>query len=168
MFFLLSLLIGAQTASGSQVGADDVQTLIETNGATKALSVLWEDDLKWEALSKGIATGKATWLRIAAELRAVSDAGTTESLEEAVQEALPNNSAGVLRLVAASVFTVRDVCGMYGFGQIEDRRPVPVLLGLVDKRIAAVSRVPVQELKTVRDTCLNELRNLRRDLQRSK
>jgi len=165
VFAALMVAIVLQSASGVALHASDVRNLITRQGAAGALSSLFQDDSKWDAVLEGVATGTPEWLSIAADLRSVSDAHATETLVMAIQEALPKSPRGVLRLVTRGTFTTTDACGMYGFGQIEDERPVSLLLGLVDKRIAAVSHVDASELATARQACLQELRILRRDLQ---
>jgi len=64
-------------------------------GAAAALSLLFDDDSKWDVVLEGVATGTPEWLSIAADLRSVSDAHATETLVMAVQEALPNSPRGV-------------------------------------------------------------------------
>lgn len=161
---ILLVLAGAASSPESAKRLGDVRSLIAAQGARQALSLLFTDDKKWELLLDDIATGTPGWLSVAAELRSVSDAHASETLAMAVQEALPRNPVGVLDLVAAQRFSLADACGMYGFGQIEDERPMSAILGLVDKRTEAVSRVRKSRLATVRDGCLVELKSLRADL----
>jgi len=160
---LVFAMFGTQTASGSQVSAREVQRVIDTKGAHDAVWQFFDDD-ELAAVGRGIATGAEDWLKIARELYAVSDAGASEHLVDAIQEALPKNPAGVLRLVAAGGFEITHACGGYGFGQYDDERPTTVILGLVDRRIVAVSRVRQPDLAHHRDACLTELRRLRRTL----
>jgi len=79
----------------------------------------------------------------------------------AIQEALPKNPTGGLRLLSRGAVSVADACGMYGFGQIEDERPTTVVLRMVDRRIDAVGHVRAPELIAARDACVAELRSLR-------
>lgn len=112
-------------------------------------------------MANAIGTGEPEWLRVAQRLRPGSDAASGEILCMAVQEALPKNASGVLSLVHQGAFSVENACAMYGFGQIEDERPVSVLLGLVDLRVRAVESVRDAELALERDACLQALRKLR-------
>ncbi len=162
---ILLVLVGPSAPQESAKRLGEVRGFIQANGARQALSTLFADDQRWDLMLDDIATGTQEWLSVAAELRAVSDAHAGATLAMAIQEALPRNPVGVLGLVAAQRFTVADACGMYGFGQIEDERPMRVLLGLVDKRTDAVSRVTKRGLSAVRDGCLKELRSLRVALQ---
>lgn len=168
MVFALMVVVAFQSAPGVVLRAADVRSLLTRQGADRALSLLFDDDSKWDAVLEGVATGTPEWLSVAADLRAVSDAHATETLVMAIQEALPKSPRGVLRLVTRRAFTAGDACGGYGFGQIEDERPLTLLLGLVYKRITAVSHVAGLELAAARQACLQELGMLRRDLQGQK
>jgi hypothetical protein len=68
-------------------------------------------------------------------------------------------------LIREDGFSAQQACGMYGFGQIEDRRPATVILGLVDLRLRAVVAVADPQLEEPRGQCLAELRQLRDRLQ---
>jgi hypothetical protein len=144
----------------------EVRTLIADLGPRDALRSLFQDLSRWKVLLEDIATGESEWLGVAAEFRAESDAYASETLTMAIQEALPENPTGVLQLVAAGKFDVHDACGMYGFGQIEDERPLSVILALVDKRTDAVSGIAKPELAAARDGCLWELARLRAILEK--
>ena len=155
------LLLGCVLSTAGEpekLTASSVQRLIDHQGPRATLEQLFARSEN--ALADGIATGGAAWLRVAAQLRPVSDGASAEVLCMAIQEALPRNPTGVLGLVHRGVFTARDACGMYGFGQIEDQRPTAVLLGLVDGRIRAVRGVR-GDLANERDACLSDLSILR-------
>jgi len=124
------------------------------------------DDARWDSLLEQVGSGTREWLAVAAQLRPVSDAHASETLDMAIQEALPHNAAGVLALVAAGVFDADSACSMYGFGQIEDERPPSEVLILVEKRIVAVSAVRTPKLASARDACLGKLKALRADLKK--
>jgi hypothetical protein len=157
-----------QLASPRSLQLADIERMMQTDGAKKTLSFLFDDDRRWDRVLTSIATGQRAWLNVAAKLRDVSDAHASETLDMAVQEALLKNPLEVLRLVSHGSFDVNNACGNYGFGQIEDERPNRVLVGLVDKRISAVSRVNASELIAVRDSCLEQLRRLRGSLQKAR
>lgn len=163
---VLLVLVVAAPSQQSAKHLVEVRDVIAAQGARQALSTLFADGARWDSLLDQVASGQEGWLGVAAQLRRVSDAHASETLDMAVQEALPHNAAGVLELVAAGAFTVQGACAMYGFGQIEDQRPVPVLVGLVDKRTAAVSAARKARLASVRDGCLKELKALREHLQK--
>lgn len=152
-------------APAPDLTATQVHELIDAKGARGAVAQLFDSDAHEMALANGIGTGESEWLRVAQRLRPGSDAASGEILCTAVQEALPKNPAGVLSLVHQGAFSVENACAMYGFGQIEDERPVPVLLGLVDVRVRAVESVRSAELALEREACLGALRKLREVLQ---
>ena len=156
---MIVLAFVAFLAAGPADRLVEVRNVLKIRGRGAA-SFLFSDDQRWDRLLRDIATGHKDWLAIAAELRAGADGGAGETLTMAMQEALPRNPVGVLRLVSLGRFDV-GVCGNYGFGQIEDERPVAVLLGLVAKRVEAVSRVKSEELRAARTACLDELAKLR-------
>ncbi len=122
---LLALVLVAQTSQGSSTFLSEVRELIAAQGPKGALSTLFGDNARWEAVLGAVATGKKEWLSVAAQLRPASDAHATETLNMAIQEALPHNSVAVLELVASGIFSAHEACGMYGFGQIQDGRPEP-------------------------------------------
>ena len=161
---MIALAIVALLAAGSGDRLVEVRDVLKVHGRGAA-SFLFQDDQRWDRLLRDIATGQKEWLAIAAELRAGADGGAGETLSMAVQEALPRNPVGVLRLVSLGRFDVQGVCGNYGFGQIEDERPVSVLLGLVAKRVEAVSRVKNEDLRVARAACLDELAKQQRLLK---
>ena len=168
MLNLLGTLVLMSAAPAKSVSLEEVQALIAEKGPRGTIHQLFEDDERWDQFLEIIATGKKEWLTIAAQLRPATDAHASETLDMALQEALPRNPAGVLDLVATDVVSVSQVCGMYGFGQIEDERPNTVLVALVDKRIAAVSALKQPTLSGVRNACLEELQALRVLLEKSK
>jgi hypothetical protein len=159
----LALIVGAPQAM--HVSSEEVRTSIAEKGARATLRALLADEERWDQLIGEIGSGKSDWLEVAVQLRTVSDAHATETLDMALQEALPANPTGVLNLVRRGAFTAHEVCGMYGFGQIEDERPVSELVLLVDRRIAAVSVIAKPELAATRNHCLDELRLLRSRLR---
>jgi hypothetical protein len=69
-------------------------------------------------------------------------------------------------LVHRATFGVVDACGGYGFGQIEDERPTPVLLRLFDKRLKAVRAVRDPHLASEQQACVEALGSLRSPLER--
>jgi hypothetical protein len=162
---ILLALATAASSPDSTKRLAEVRGLMATRGPRQTLSSLFAQDDRWDLLLDDIATGKTDWLSVAAELRAVSDAHASETLAMAIQEALPRNPTGVLDLIATQRLEIAVACSGYGFGQIEDERPISEILGLVDKRVQAVSRVRRTSLAAARDGCLTELKSLRTSLQ---
>jgi hypothetical protein len=147
-----------------------IKSEISREGPTQVLRRLFEDDSAWETVGRGIGSGSGQWLQVAAQLRSVSDAGASEGLTEAVQEALVHAPNAVLALActvpATRCFRVEDVCGGYGPGQIEDERPLATILALVKKRKHVVKGVQEGNLAAKRQICLDQLDALERSLRR--
>lgn len=148
---------------GTRVELHHVQESLRSVGPKGTLRFLFDDQARWDSVLSAVGDGQDSWLEIAGALREVSDAHASETLDMAIQEALPLNPVGVLTLVEHGTFTVDGACGMYGFGQIEDERPRAVIVGLVDRRIEAVSKVQQSSLKVVTSACLAELARLREE-----
>ena len=123
MFFACGLC--PASAGQPRLAASAVREMIRTEGADKAVRRLFEDRATEGALLNGIGTGGAGWLRVAQELRPVSDGAASEGLDIAIQDALPN-PVGVLTLVRKGAFSATSACGNYG----SDERPMPVILPL--------------------------------------
>lgn len=138
-----------------------VQESLRSVGPKGTLRLLFDDEARWDSFLEAVGKGDDSWLEVAASLREVSDAHASETLDMAIQEALPLNPVGVLTFVRRGSFTVDGASGMYGFGQIEDERPKAVIVGLVDTRIDAVSKVQQPTLDPVKTECLAELVKLR-------
>jgi len=85
--------------------ADELNSAIDREGAK---AVLWEglwsegNGNVFESLMGKIQSGDAKWLRLAARLRPVSDAGASEQLDAAVSDALPRAPGRVLRVTTLS------------------------------------------------------------------
>jgi hypothetical protein len=158
-----AILLGAASATARAASLAEVQTLIATKGADAAVRELFDGD--WEALLQSVATGSDAWLAVATELRPVTDGASSETMGMALQEALLRNPSSVLGLVAKGRLGSADVCRGYGFEQ--DPEPsTAVLIGLLDKRIKAVTAIRHSTLKVARDACLKELREFRAHLQK--
>jgi hypothetical protein len=165
-FVLATLFMAAWAASASErLNALDVHALIKKLGASEALQQLFGDVKSEKGLADCIATGRPDWLDIAAELRPVSDGAASEVLCISMQGALPRNPVGVLNLVREGIFGIKEACGGYGVGQIEDQRPTELILGLVDLRLRIIDSVTEPSLKQQKTLCLRELKLLRTRLE---
>jgi hypothetical protein len=97
---VLTFVVAIQSAPLQRLLLSDVQRQIANDGPAKTLESLFRDDARWDGVLNGVASGEIGWLGVAATLRPVSDAHASETLEMAIQEALPKNPAGVLRLLS--------------------------------------------------------------------
>jgi hypothetical protein len=108
----------------------------------------------WNHAITEIESGDANWLAIAKELRAGSDAGNTESIYVAVSHAALNAPARVLRMIG-DAFPMAVVCTM------PDIEPTAASLAAYIRRAeAAMASVQDPSLKTKRDQCVSEYRQL--------
>ena len=164
MVQLLMVVLALVQDPEPRVDLTQVQESLRSLGPKGTLHLLFDDGARWDSFLDAVGKGDDSWLEVAANLREVSDAHASETLDMAIQEALPLNPNSVLILVQRGSFTVDSACGMYGFGQIEDERPKPVIVGLVDRRIDSVSKVEQPMLKAVKTKCLAELVKLRAEV----
>lgn len=84
---------------------------IEENGATKTRDLILKNRKLENSFLKGIASGEAEWLVVAAKMRKVSDAGFTEGILIAMSEALTKNPVPVLKLIGPE-FPVDQICSV--------------------------------------------------------
>ena len=110
MFFVCGLC--PASAGQPQLTASAVREMIRTEGADKAVRRLFEDRTTEGVLLNGIGTGGAGWLRVAQELRPVSDGAASEGLDIAIQDALARNPVGVLTLVRKGAFSETSACAV--------------------------------------------------------
>jgi hypothetical protein len=161
---LLIVVSALVQGPGPEVDLTQVQESLRSLGPKGTLHLLFDDGARWDSFLDVVGKGDDAWLEVAANLREVSDAHASETLDMAIQEALPVNPSSVLTSVQRGSFTVDGACGMYGFGQIEDQRPKAVIVGLVDRRIDSVSKVEQPTLEAVKTQCLAELVKLRAEI----
>jgi hypothetical protein len=144
--------------------AKGVAQLVGEKGSKQAVRSLFSDPLTWNDVLQGIGTGRNEWLALAPMLRPGTDGASAEELAMALQAALPIAPARVLDMTSiqddVKTFPVRDACGGYGFGQIEDTRPKTTILGLIRQRQGAVTKVTDAALAERRAECLRELGRL--------
>jgi hypothetical protein len=79
------------------VSPSDSHRQIRDQGLAKTHVALSSDEARWQEILTEIATGATPWLDAGATLRRASDGHVSETLDMAIQEALPQSSAAVLR-----------------------------------------------------------------------
>jgi hypothetical protein len=154
-----------------------VEAQIRTRGARavlRELYVSWEDGLFtaagekppfdcWGAVLAHISSGSAAWLEIGWKLRQGSDAGASQMLYQAIDDALDTNPASVLRLVEAkpSRLSLMDLCGSQ----------IPVWADSLETAQAAIARrrlslskVSDPALSKPKSQCLALLAGLEKEL----
>jgi hypothetical protein len=150
-------------AADRRVTASSVMTLVQQKGASGALDMLF-GSAQWDSVLDGIAGGGAGWLRVAAALRPVSDAGASEDLHQAISEALGTNAPGVLRLVKDGAVAAEDACLLYGFMTQTPAANKAKLQHFVARRRKAVSAVTDPVLAKPKSECLAQLDRAERDI----
>jgi hypothetical protein len=131
---------------------------IANRGADKVTAELMkqEDPDPWASIEDHVASGDARWLELADQLRRYTDAGVSESLDNAVSEALSKNPAAVLRILSGDPgkgFAVRHVCSTETF--IEP--PPGKMRRYLRQARFAVERVTEPQLEKVKQACLESL-----------
>jgi hypothetical protein len=161
LMFVVSVSGSASSDRGRQLGAQAIAERVHDQGAKAVVRLLISDRTKWSHVLRSIASGREAWLSVAALLRPGTDGASGLELVMALQEALPSAPADVLGVTSieggTETFSVKDACGGYGFGQIEDARATEAIVELVRKRKLAVSKVARASLLERQRSCLREL-----------
>jgi hypothetical protein len=103
----------------------------------------------------GISAGNDQWLAVVPLLSTGTDASTSESLRDAMVEALPRNAAGVLRVLGerqTSDMLRENVC------LAPDQDPGPAVRTYLTTAMAAVEAVNDPALQAAKTSCLAKLR----------
>lgn len=95
----------APTTAAGAITPQEVRAMIERDGARAAVRTLDEGGTvaapsRLSIAMQGISSGEQGWLDIVPLLRQGTDGETGQGLTMSLADALPNNAAGVLRLIA--------------------------------------------------------------------
>lgn len=135
--------------------AAEVAASLVRYGPRATVSALW-DKRRWDYVSDRIGAGDAAWVALAPRLAAGADAGIAEDLPVALAFALPRNAPAVLAALASGAFDVDEVCGApFIENTVSD---IPAYRRQAQ---AAVLRVAVPRLASVRAACLRALESER-------
>ena len=137
---------------------------IKSRGARAVVDSLWADDGHWDTVMINVAGGTAEWLDVAAALHPGTDAGASETLDEAIFLALKPAPVAVLRLLKDGVFDTNFVCSSNigtDYSPKESRR-------FVRDRIKVLAAVTELDVAGTRDRCLQGLRGALKILAISK
>ena len=107
------------------------------------MQLLFEDDATWDLVLKGVASGRADWLRVAKELRPFTDAHASETLGMAIEDALVPAPKLALELFGV------EACGDSGLA-MEQPSSLAHVLREVAKRKNAVATIQSQALASVK------------------
>lgn len=155
---LVMILAAASISWPSHPTVEQVEKAIQERGASAVVDELnhQEGTSAWESIEDRVATGNGRWLRIAQQLRPYTDAGTSESLDNSIAEALPKNAEGVLAMLGkdqSKEFTTDRVCSGETF--IEVSRTT--LRRHLRAGITAVEKVNDPKLQPVKEACVAAL-----------
>lgn len=113
LFIVLSLVSISSFAKPLSLPLSSKAVLesIEADGPKKTRDVLSKNKKLETSFLKGISSGEADWLVVAAKMRKVSDSGFTHGILIAMSEALTKNPVDVLKLIGPE-FPIDKVCSV--------------------------------------------------------
>jgi hypothetical protein len=158
LLFTLCAELGATDSTAIRAG--QVLADIKVRGPAAVVKSLWEPAQKWGEVMKRISTGQQAWLDVAVALRPGTDAGASETLEDAVFLALKPSPVAVLRLLAGHPFDTVFVCS----GNIADEYSEKEARRFIRDRIKILTGVSDPTVRAARDECVKRLRAALRDV----
>jgi hypothetical protein len=146
----------AAGAAGS-VTPDQFRAMMQRDGARQTVQALDRDTASTVLgqVYDGISAGNDQWLAIVPLLSTGTDASTSESLRDAMVDALPRNAAGVLRVLGdrqTSDILQEDVC------RGPDQEPGPEVRTYLTNATRTVEAVNDPALQAMKTACLAKLR----------
>ncbi len=146
----------AATPTGA-ITPQELRAMIERDGARAAVRTLNEGGTeaapnRLAIAMQGISSGDQAWLDIVPLLRQGTDGETGEGLSMSLADALPNNAAGVLRLIAGGE-DAPSICD----GQLSVNTPEAARAAR-QAAIPAVEGVTDPALQQAKTACLTVLR----------
>lgn len=164
LLFGISAVSIAATSSSASLHASGVLAAVRARGPHAVVAALWSDDGRWNQVMTNIGSGRPEWLNVAVALRPGTDAGTAETLDEAIFFALRTAPAAVLKLLKDGRFDTKFVCSSNvgtDYTPTASRR-------FIRERIKVLSDLSDAELLATRDQCLAGLRAALADFGSSK
>jgi hypothetical protein len=147
----------ASTTNRTQdLSTHEIREMMSIYGVKGTVEKLYGDPDRWSDLLRQIASGKDEWLKLAVDLRAGSDAGTSAMLKYAIGEALENAPEIVLKS-GVDECNLADICRG---PDIDDSRysSYEKALNAVNRRIEALGRIQNQSIDTKRNFCIQKLK----------
>lgn len=142
---MLACVLTALAASPGSLSSDVLLQRIKQQGGQRTLAELWQDRQAFDGILNRIATGELQWLEVARRLRPFSDAGASESIDEAVARALPAQPHRVLSLVGHG-FELEHICTSPfiepepGVAEAYERKTLAELAKVSEPRLASIAR----------------------------
>jgi hypothetical protein len=150
----VSSLAQAEAYQASTLRAENLLADVSARGPQVVVATLRSDDTVWDRVMVNIGHGNRRWLDVAAALRPGTDAGASETLDEAAFLALKNSPTRVLQLLKNGTFQTATVCSSNigtDYSGAQSRR-------FIKDRIKALQNVTNADTLVVRDACLAGLR----------
>lgn len=153
---LLQLACSVAANPGPQVpSAAALASEIKSKGPGPVLRELEAHPDRWADALARISKGEPSWLEVAASLRRVSDAGSSEELELAVADAVEHQPAAVLARLGRP-FEVQAVCG----NEESLGRDFKEAIALLQRRRAALVQVTEKAVQQEKKRCIDALDEL--------
>ncbi len=156
VFLLIALLPLACSVAANQgpqvVSAAALASEIKSKGPGPVLRELETHPDHWAEALGQVSKGEPVWLEIAASLRRVSDAGSSEDLELAVAEAVEHQPAAVLATLGRP-FEVQAVCG----NEESLGRDFKKAIAVLQRRRAALVQVAEKAVQHEKARCIEAL-----------
>ena len=128
---------------------------VKLRGAKSVVVDLTKDWNVWDSICDKVATGNSTWLKAAVALQPGTDAGSSETMDLALGEALEHSPENVFR-IAIPVFEIESICSG---PDVDSSRYDSYELSLkaINLRIKKVAAIKNQKLKEMSKDCIKHL-----------
>jgi len=149
---LLTIPMLVAIAAEHAITPERIQSRIDAEGGRKVLLELWEHGAEFDKVLSGVESADSAWLRIAVELRQVSDAAASEDLDSSVALALPKAPERVLALVGHG-FDLEFICTSPFI------EPEPGVAEAYERKVlASLATVRAPDLKAIAVECSKRVR----------
>lgn len=154
-FFAAMLMVAdTMTHAAPALSAESLLADIHARGARAVVAALRSESGQWDQVMGSIGHGSREWLNVAAALRPGTDAGSAETLDEAVFLALKHQPIRVLQLLKDGTFEIATVCS----SNIATDYPDAQSRRFIDERMKVLQAVSDENTRATRTQCLAGLR----------
>lgn len=138
---------------------------IAERGSRAVVNDLYSNISEWHVFLRHVATGNASWLRVASALYSGTDAGASEMLTLSVGEALENAPENVFKIVVKD-FRLEDICSG---PDIDDNRynSYSLAINAINKRQREIRKITNPELAKLAEKCIQVLEKSKAALKKS-
>jgi hypothetical protein len=163
-FFVARSVTANAAGPEPSLRAESLLADVNTRGPRPVVAALRSDSNQWDQVITNISHGYPQWLNVAAALRPGTDAGSSETLDEAMFLALKPEPIRVLQLLKDGTFEATVVCSSNiatDYTDAESRQ-------FIKERISVLQGVSDSHTLAVRDRCLAGLRAALAEFDNSK